>query len=347
LGNESEKILLVDDNEDMLETLKHLFTLYNFNVVQATNGKEAIEVANKEKPHLIVLDALMPVMNGFEACRYLKNGKKTKDIPVIFLSANYTEDSHRIMGLELGADDYILKPFNAKELVTKVKSILRRKAFIEKLRTDNKGLLKEQSDYSKKLETLRKRTQELQKEIVTDNLTGVYNGHYFLPRLKEEFFRSKRYNNQLSIVLIDVDHFEKINKEYGRQAGEYVLMKVANVILNNTRNSDVIFRIEDNEFGIILPNTDETGAYQEAERIREAIDETKVISQEFFDLSIAPHKRKQGIKNVTASVGVASLSDGVDKAGALVKEAENALTKAKEEGRNVTVKHSQLANGVT
>jgi diguanylate cyclase (GGDEF)-like protein len=346
LGNDHEKILLVDDNEDMLETLKHLFTLYNFDVVLASNGKEAIDVANKESPHLIVLDALMPVMNGFEACKYLKNGKKTKDIPVIFLSANYTEDSHRIMGLELGADDYILKPFNAKELVTKVKSILRRKAFIEKLRTDNKGLLKEQSDYSKKLEALRKRTQQLQKEVVTDGLTGVYNGHYFLPRLREEFLRSKRYNNQLSIVLIEVDHFEKINKEYGRQAGEYILMKVVNVILNNTRNSDVIFRVEGNRFGIILPNTDETGAYQEAERIREAIDDTKVINKEFFDLSIAPHKRKQGIKNVTASVGVSSLVNGVEKVDAFLEAAEKALKKAREEGRNLTIKHSELASGI-
>ena len=185
----------------------------------------------------------------------------------------------------------------------------------------------------------------MQKEIVTDSLTGVYNGHYFLPRLKEEFFRSKRYANLLSVVLVDVDHFEKINKEYGRPAGEYILMKVANVILNNTRNSDVIFRVEENRFGIILPNTDETGAYQEAERIREAIDDTKVINKEFFDLSIAPHKRKQGIKNVTASVGVSSLSDKVEKADGLVKEAETALIKAKEEGRNVTVKHSEMANG--
>lgn len=345
MDNQLNKILLVDDNEDMLETLKHLFTLYEFDVVLARNGKEALEIANKEVPHLIVLDALMPVMNGFEACKQLKAAKKTKEIPVVFLSANYTEDSHRILGLELGADDYILKPFNAKELVTKVRSILNRKQFIEELRMNNEALLKEQTDYSQKLDELEKRTRELQKEALMDNLTGLYNGNYFSQRLSEEFNRSKRYTNELSMVLIDIDHFNQISKEYGNQAGDYVLMKAANIILNNTRNSDVVFRIEKDKFGIVLPNTEEAGAFQEAERIRKAINETKVINEEFFNLSIAPHKRKQGIKNVTVSVGISTLVDSIEKPSDLIKEAESALKKAKSEGRNTTVKYSHVVEG--
>ncbi len=115
------KVLIVDDNEDMLDTLDHLFRFYDFEVFRALNGQEGIQVANKENPDIILLDALMPVMNGFEACKILKSEHKTKDIPIVFLSANYVEDEHRIMGLELGADDYILKPFNAKELIARVK----------------------------------------------------------------------------------------------------------------------------------------------------------------------------------------------------------------------------------
>ena len=106
------KVLIVDDNEDMLDTLKHLFQFYEFEVARAVNGQEGIISAEKEKPDIIILDALMPVMNGFDACRALKSGKKTKEIPIVFLSANYMEDEHRVMGLELGADDYVLKPFN-------------------------------------------------------------------------------------------------------------------------------------------------------------------------------------------------------------------------------------------
>jgi DNA-binding response OmpR family regulator len=117
------KALIVDDNDDMLDTLEHLFHFYEFEVVRAVNGQEGIQVAENENPDIIILDALMPVMNGFDACKFLKNSPRTKDIPVVFLSANYIEDEHRILGLELGADDYILKPFNAKELKTIVKEL--------------------------------------------------------------------------------------------------------------------------------------------------------------------------------------------------------------------------------
>jgi diguanylate cyclase (GGDEF)-like protein len=342
LGKILNKILLVDDNEDMLETLKHLFTLYEFNVVLATNGKEGVEMAKSEAPNLIILDALMPVMNGFEACKQLKAEEVTREIPVIFLSANYTEDQHRVLGLELGADDYILKPFNAKELVTKVKTIVNRKELIEKLRADNKSLLEAQDNYSQKLAQLEKRTQELQKEVLIDGLTGLYNGGYFTQRLNEEFLRCKRYNNELSLVLIDIDYFQRINKEYGNQAGEYILMKVANIILNNTRNSDVVFRIENDRYGIVLPNTDEAGAFQEAERIRKAIDQEKIINEEFFNLNQKAKKRKQGIKNVSASIGIMSLVDEIKEPIELINNVEKALKKAKTEGHNLTIKYSRL-----
>ena len=326
----------------MLETLKHLFTLYDFKVVLAKNGKEALDIARDETPNLIILDALMPVMNGFETCKQLKAGEKTKEIPVIFLSANYTEDKHRVLGLELGADDYILKPFNAKELVTKVKSLLTHKEFLEKLRAKNKQLLKEQSDYGKRLEELEKRTQKLQKDVFIDETTGLYNGSYFLQRLNEEYYRSLRYTHELGVVVIDIDYFNQIDKEYGKKASEYILMKVVNIILNNTRNSDVVFRIDTNKFGIILPNTDETGAFQEAERIRKAIDQTKVIDKELIDLDLITHQRKHGIKNITTSIGITSLTEEIKKPEDLVKEVESALEKARNEGHNVTIKHSQL-----
>ena len=326
----------------MLETLKHLFTLYDFKVVLAKNGKEALDIARDEIPNLIILDALMPVMNGFETCKQLKAGEKTKEIPVIFLSANYTEDKHRVLGLELGADDYILKPFNAKELVTKVKSLLTHKEFLEKLRAENKQLLKEQRDYGKRLEELEKRTQKLQKDVFIDETTGLYNGSYFLQRLNEEYYRSLRYTHELGVVVIDIDYFNQIDKEYGKKASEYILMKVVNIILNNTRNSDVVFRIDTNKFGIILPNTDETGAFQEAERIRKAIDQTKVIDKELIDLNLITHQRKHGIKNITTSIGITSLTEEIKKPEDLVKEVESALEKARNEGHNVTIKHSQL-----
>ncbi|MCB0296954.1 MAG: response regulator, partial [Calditrichaeota bacterium] len=141
------KILIVDDNVDMLDTLEHLFMFYDFEVLRAENGKIGLEVAEAHQPGVILLDALMPVMNGFEACERLKSNPRTREIPVIFLSANYTDRDHRLKGLELGADDYLLKPFNAKELIAKVNSLLHRKQLTEKLRRDNQQLIRQQRRY--------------------------------------------------------------------------------------------------------------------------------------------------------------------------------------------------------
>ncbi len=337
------KILIVDDNEDMLDTLEHLFNFYEFEVAKAVNGKEGIEVAELEKPDIIILDALMPVMNGFDACKILKSNPKTKEIPVIFLSANYVEDEHRVLGLELGADDYIVKPFNAKELIAKVKSILHKKQLIESLRQNNQKLIEQHNTVAKELEHLRKKANELEAGQITDSLTGLYNQTYFQKRFREELARAKRYKNPLSLVLADVDHFHKINEVFGEQTGDYILMRIANVILNNTRHTDIVFRAGMNRFIIILPHTDEMGAYFEAERIRSAIDQTSFFDQDFYELKKLSPKRKQDYKHITVSVGLVELDvekvNNVEEAFELV---EDALEYAKANGRNQTVRFSKL-----
>jgi len=336
------KVLLVDDNQEMLETLEHLFHFYEYEVEKAANGKEALEVAEKTQPDIILLDALMPVMNGFEACKQLKNMPRTRDIPVIFLSANYIEDEHCIMGLELGAEDYILKPFNAKELVTRVKAVLQKKALIEKLRQDNESLIQQQDSFSRELNDLRNRTSDLEKNLVTDALTGLYNKNFFDKRLKEEFNRARRYRQELSLVLIDLDFFNKINELYGERTGDYVLMKVANVILNNTRNSDIVFRTEGNKFALILPNTGETGAFYEAERVRSAVSQENFIEKGFTELKHLSAKRKKSYSQLTISAGVVCLAEQIPTVENLMKCAEDALAAAKAGGRNTVVKYAML-----
>lgn len=338
------KILIVDDNEDMLDTLEHLFHFYEFEVAKAENGKKGIEAAKKEKPDIVILDALMPVMNGFDACKILKKEPSTKDIPIIFLSANYTEDEHKIMGLELGADDYIVKPFNAKELIAKVKSILHKKKLIEDLRKNNQQLLEQQGKVSKELESLRKKTDELEAGRITDPLTGLYNDAFFQKRFKEELMRAKRYKNELSVVVVDVDLFHKINDVFGEQTGDYILMRIANVILNNTRYTDIVFRAERNRFIVLLPHTDETGAYYESERIRAAIDQTSFFDQDFYELKKLSPKRKQDYQHVTVSIGLVEINAGEMNDPVLsLQMAEKALGFAKANGRNQTVRYSKLS----
>ncbi len=337
------KILLVDDNEDMLDTLEHLFRFYEFEVARAANGKEGIEVAEKEKPDLIILDALMPVMNGFDACKALKDGAKTRDIPIIFLSANYVEDEHRVLGIELGADDYMLKPFNAKELIAKSKSLLHKKNLIEQLRQDNQLLVEEHKNVFKELENLRKMKSDLEAGQITDSLTGLYNKSFLPRRFDEECSLAKRYHNPISLVAIDVDFFHKINDVFGEQTGDYILMRIANVILNNTRHTDVVFRTDNNRFIVILPHTDETGAFYEAERIRSAVDQTTFFDQDFYELKKLSPKRKQDYQHITVSVGILEIN--LDKEVGnedIIQKAEKALTFAKMNGRNQTARYSRI-----
>jgi len=337
------KVLIVDDNEDMLDTLEHLFHFYEFEVLKAVNGKEGVEVAEKEAPDIIILDALMPVLNGFEACKILKENNKTKDIPVIFLSANYVEEEHRVMGLELGADDYIIKPFNAKELIAKVKSILHKKALIEQLRHDNRQLVEEHHNVFKELENLRKKASELEAGQIVDPLTGLYNRTFLKKRLLEELSRARRYKNSLSVVAVDVDFFHKINDVFGEQTGDYILMRIANVILMNTRHTDIVFRVGSNRFIILLPHTDENGAYYEAERIRSAIEQTGFFDQNFYELKKLSPKRKQEYQRITVSVGLVEVDlQKENNPEEVIQSAEKALANAKANGRNQTVKYSRI-----
>ncbi len=335
-------VLIVDDNEDMLDTLEHLFKFYDFQVMKAANGEEGIKKAELENPDIIILDALMPVINGFEACKTLKSNSQTQNIPIIFLSANYTEDEHRVMGLELGADDYILKPFNAKELIARVKSILHKKELIENLHRDNQQLLKEHSNASQKLEQLKQKASELEAGQIIDSLTGVYNQNHLNKRLKEELSRTKRYNNNLSIVIVDVDLFHKINDIFGEQTGDYILMRIANVVLNNTRHTDIVFRSGNNRFVILLPHTDENGAYYEAERIRSSIDQYSFFDQNFYELKKLSPKRKHEYQHITVSIGIVDINpENSFQPLEVTQMAEKALEKAKANGRNQTVRYSR------
>jgi diguanylate cyclase (GGDEF)-like protein len=327
----------------MLDTLEHLFGFYEFEVLRAENGKEGLEIAEREQPGIVLLDALMPVMDGFEACEKLKKNPKTRDIPVIFLSANYTDREHRLKGMELGADDYLLKPFNAKELILKINSLLHRKQLIDKLRDDNQLLLKKQRQTPHSAEDFAHKAPEFENHQTTDPLTGLYNENYFNRRLDWEFQKSLAAPDDLALIVLDVDFFNKINQAYGEKTGDYVLMRIANVILHNTRNSDIVFRLKKNKFIVVLPQTSEKSAFYEAERIRAAILQTQFLDQDFVQLIRLSPKRKQTIQNITVSIGIVTRQGAMDKEDFL-KNAENSLAKAKANGRNTTVRYSQLDN---
>jgi len=333
------KILIVDDNLDMLDTLEHLFMFYDFEVIRAGNGAEAIKVANSEKPSVIVLDGLMPVMTGFEACEVLKKDPATREIPIVFLSANYTDDEHRELGFELGADEYMLKPFNAKELIAKVQQLLHHRSLIERLRTDNQLLIRSQSTLPGN--QLKRETTEIDQNQVLDQLTGLYNNTNFLEKLHAVFRSSSAGESELSLLVIDVDHFKQINAAFGEYAGDYVLMQVANVILTSCSLSSSVFRLGRNRFSVLFDGMSASDCFYEAERIRAAIGQTAFFEGDFFEQRFRHTRRRSVDKRLTASIGLA-VSRLDETPTRFLRRAEQALLKAKAKGRNMTLRHSEI-----
>lgn len=328
------RILVVDDNADMLVTLEHLFQFYDFEVLTAANGREGVEAAQSGNPDLIILDALMPVMNGFEACEHLKRNPVTRNIPVIFLSANYTSDQYREKGLDLGADDYVLKPFNAKDLIAKINSLLHRRQLIDTLRSDNTSRLRQ-------VDAAPEAGGAVDPAAMTDALTGLFNGDLFQLRLADACARSGSAGSHFCLALLDVDLFHRVNEVYGEHSGDYVLMKVANVILVNSRPTDAVFRLEQNRFAILQHQASEGDSVRATEAICTAVASTTFFDQDFFALKRMPPRRRQTLTHLTVSAGIADGGEGED-AGALLQRAEEALSRAKQGGRNSAVRYSQL-----
>ena len=337
------KILIVDDNFDMLETLEHLFSFYQFDVIKADNGKKCIEIAEKHMPDVILLDAYMPVMDGFEACKILKKKRKTKQIPIVFLTAKYLDPEDKASGMQLGADDYMVKPFNSKELVNRIKTILKKKQMISTLQEENKDLARQQAQILHATSG-GLMTEGQQENTAIDPLTGLYSKKYILTRLKEEFHRALRYEMPLSFLMIDVDGFARINDNFGFQAGDYVLLKMANIILTNTRLSDIAARFEGANFLVILPQTDAQGGYFEAERLRIALGQTNYIDDFLLDLKNNKQRKRSEIDNLTVSIGIATYptENEIGTERDLLKIARQALDRAKQAGRNKTKAFEKL-----
>jgi diguanylate cyclase (GGDEF)-like protein len=298
------KILIAEDNDEMRETLEQLFTFYKFSVITAENGKIAIQKSQKENPDVILLDAHMPVTDGFTACKKIKSNKKTKDIPVVFLSAKFIEADNKIAGLELGADDYLLKPFNSKELLTRINAILQKNQVLKELRVRNEELSYSNLSINKKLKQLKESIPDNSKNSLTDSLTGLYNNNYFLLRLKEEFYRSNRYNIYLTVIIIEIDEFKRIVTNYGSQFGDYILMKMANIILHNTRVVDISARYKKGKFRILLPQTDSRGGKIEAIKLKNFLESENYKNEQMADLNNIKRKRKIDLENITINMSV-------------------------------------------
>lgn len=287
-------LLLVDDHPINIQVLHHIFAS-DFQLLEATNGEQALAICKSTPPDLVLLDIVMPGMDGFEVCARLKADATTCNIPVIFVTA-HTDAIQETHGLEVGAVDFISKPVNPAVVRARVNTHL---------------TLKLQSDVMRKL-------------VFLDGLTGVYNRRYFDQQLSIEIGRSARNQTALALIMLDVDFFKHYNDHYGHQTGDDCLRQIALCVKEGLRRpADLVARYGGEEFACILPET----GFDDAMAI--AID----LEQRVRGKNI-PHADSDIAPVVTISLGVAGWEAGTAApVGALLAEADLQLYRAKHAGR--------------
>jgi diguanylate cyclase (GGDEF)-like protein len=298
-------ILVADDDPDNLALIQILLERQGHSVLAVENGREAIEQMNLRRPDLAILDVMMPVMDGLEACRLIKRDEATRDIPVIFLSA-HGETELQVSGLALGANDFIRKPFNSEELLARVNVAIRLSRERDRLRAS--------------AEEARMNADMAHEQALTDALTGLLNRYGLQRSLAREQSEARRYNRPLACLMIDIDHFKSVNDTHGHAIGDIVLRQVATILTQGVRGSDIVFRYGGEEFLALLPETDLEGAAALAEKIRE-------------DASGRSYGEGEHMLLLTLSIGAASLCNG-ESGNDMVARADLALYQAKGRGRD-------------
>ncbi|NDE89892.1 MAG: PleD family two-component system response regulator [Alphaproteobacteria bacterium] len=444
----SARLLVTDDNPLNVKLLSAKLAREYYTVITAENGLETLEKAVSEKPDLILLDVMMPGLDGFETCRQIKANPATQGIPVVMVTA-LSDVQDRVRGLDAGADDFLTKPINDIALMARVRSCLRLKSLMDewRMREGNSAMMSDIDDDSlrsgqiillddqpheqsiikkhilhagmvchaittsaeiepllarERIHTIminlnligeeglrvcanlkanestrhvpvivyadeselgkiakaldigandyifkpvdphelqaRLRTQIRHKRTydrlrlsyeknmamaVTDPLTGAYNRHYLEKNAPRLFNRSRATKRPISIVMLDIDHFKKINDSYGHHAGDQVLQELVRRLNNGLRFFDMVVRMGGEEFALVMPEAPYSAAMSAAERLRASICNVP------FDI-----RDPQIEIPVTISVGVAGADEGEESAEILFRKADAALYKAKEAGRN-------------
>ncbi|MCL2092820.1 MAG: diguanylate cyclase [Treponema sp.] len=292
-------ILMVDDQQTNIDTLRAILEP-DYIMYSANDGPSAIQAAEAYLPDLILLDIVMPQMDGYTVISRLKNSKVTQNIPVIFLTG-LDSDREEEKGLDLGAADYIVKPFHLGNVKLRIK---------------------------KQIETL-VLLRSVERLSMIDQLTDLSNRRGFESRLNSEWARALREKAHLSILFIDVDKFKGYNDRFGHQQGDIALKALARVLSETLkRPGDFSARWGGEEFVALLTNTNLEGSINVAEQIRASIEEVKIPSVD------------DGASHITVSIGIKTLEPGhKSTVEEFIAAADSALYKAKESGRN-RVAHS-------
>ncbi|NET44221.1 PleD family two-component system response regulator [Okeania sp. SIO2B3] len=322
------RILIVDDEKTIRLILRRILHKDGYQVIEANNGEQCLEICQKQLADMVLLDAMMPEMDGFTCCAKLHQLLGENSPPVLMITV--LDDQASVdLAFQVGATDYITKPIHWAVLRQRVRRLLQTQWAMRELRRQ----IEKERMLSEKLE---KANQELERLASLDSLTMIANRRNFEKFIESEWKRSYKNGLPLSIIMCDVDFFKAYNDTYGHQAGDTCLKKIADLIVQNVnRSPDLVARYGGEEFVVVLPETDLQGAVYVAEKICKSIKDAAIV-----------HQGSKISNCVTVSCGVAtrtSLSwntDSNSQPSDLIKEADSALYEAKSQGRNRVYSYS-------
>lgn len=334
---ELPKILIVDDTPANLVALRRLLRNAGAVIVEARSGNEALAACLDHEFALILLDVQMPDIDGFEVASLLSEEARTRDTPIIFVTAAYGDDLNRLKGYRHGAVDYIAKPVNDVVLLSKVRIFLD----LYNGKRAMRDLLEVLGERNAQLETEvreRKRLEELARhQAGHDALTGLPNRLLFMDRLGEAVKRLRRREDSLSLLYIDLDGFKPINDRYGHSAGDAALRHVAWRLAQATRKTDTCARLGGDEFAVVM----DSAAAEQAQALGQKLCD---VLREPFEIVVGEGDRVEIA--LGASIGVALCPESLNEAASLsdeerievlIRKADEAMYQAKRGGRNRVV----------
>lgn len=297
----STRMLVVEDDEKDLKLLLHYFDQSESVIDIAVFGKDAVTLLERHSYDIVLMDIALPDINGFQICRQIKGEDRLKDTQVLLMSS-LDDLENRIQGLEVGADDYLLKPFDFRELHARIQALLKKKLYIDHLR----------QQYEKALN-----------HALMDGLTGLYNHSYFKRFLELEIMRSERQGHSTALLMIDLDDFKHINDSLGHPVGDEILRNFAKLLLTKIREIDVAARYGGEEFAVVMPYGDRETLHEVGRRICKATAAMEI-----------PEQWQHAISKITVSIGGALFPDEAKTLEELIEAADYMLYKAKRAGKN-------------
>ncbi len=305
MGTRPPRLLVVDDEQAILDLLRRRLEALGCEVSVLSGGSQVAQTVREQMPDLVLLDVMMPDVDGFTVCEALKQDPVARDIPVLLMTARAEVES-RVKGLELGAHDYIPKPFETAELVARVRAALRVKRLQDELKEANR---------------------QLERLATSDALTDLPNRRTFDHEIFLTMERARRTGQMMSVIIFDLDHFKQINDAHGHQVGDDALRLVARLLAGRRRVTDPVARYGGEEFVWVLPGANDDDARQVAEWLRRAVE----------DMTI---ETLHGRVRLTVSAGISTYdpaAHGPLSTASLLEAADLALRDAKNQGRNRVV----------